>query len=161
MTGLVLNRRASSAVAIAIVLGAVTWSPAQTNQILQVGDRLRTLRRSPELKLRHGPAAIEAFAALQRSILERFAPLLRPGGRLAYITCSILAAENEEVARAFGAAHPELHEVESAWGRESLPAACREGARLRLDPVRTGTDGFFIALWQRVQSLHAAADDAR
>jgi 16S rRNA (cytosine967-C5)-methyltransferase len=108
-----------------------------------------TLRRNPELKLRHGPDDIRAFAALQRAILERFLPLVRPGGRIAYASCSILAEENEQVAAAFSAAHPEIEEAGSVWAAAHLPAACREGSRLRIDPVTAGTDGFFVAMWRR------------
>jgi 16S rRNA (cytosine967-C5)-methyltransferase len=110
---------------------------------------LGTLRRNPELKLRHGPEDVRAHARLQRAILERFLPLVKPGGRIAYATCSILAEENEEVAAAFAAAHPGLEEVASTWAATHLPAACREGTRLRIDPVTAGTDGFFVAMWRR------------
>jgi 16S rRNA (cytosine967-C5)-methyltransferase len=109
-----------------------------------------TLRRNPELKLRHGPDDVRAFATLQRAILERFLPLMKPGGRIAYATCSILAEENEDVAAAFAAAHPEIEEAASAWAAAHLPAACPEGTRLRIDPVTAGTDGFFVAMWRRM-----------
>jgi 16S rRNA (cytosine967-C5)-methyltransferase len=152
-----LERRAAVA-GVAGAIERVTIAPTGPLPGLPAGDLvlvdtpcsgLGTLRRSPELKLRHDPAAIDAFAALQRSILERFAPLVRPGGRLAYVTCSLLAAENELVARCFTAAHAELLPTGSSWARKHLPAACLEGPYVRLDPVRSGTDCFFIALWQR------------
>ncbi len=110
-----------------------------------------TLRRSPDLKLRYGPGDVTAFARTQRAILERFAPLVEPGGRIAYVTCSVLAEENEEVAASFGAAHPELEEWVPEWGRTHLPPECFCGAYVRLDPVRTGTDGFFLAMWRSRQ----------
>ena len=108
---------------------------------------LGTLRRNPELKLRYSPDDVSCFAALQRRILERFLPLVRPGGRLAYSTCSILAEENEEVARSLGSAHPELVEWVSPWARSTLPAECFRENFISLDPVRSGTDGFFLAVW--------------
>jgi 16S rRNA (cytosine967-C5)-methyltransferase len=110
---------------------------------------LGTLRRNPELKLRYGPEDIAAFARTQREILERFAPLVRPGGRLAYSTCSLLAAENEGVARAFAGAHPEFEPLRSDWARARLPLPALDGDFIRLDPLRTGTDGFFLAMWRR------------
>jgi 16S rRNA (cytosine967-C5)-methyltransferase len=108
-----------------------------------------TLRRNPELKLRHGPGDVARFADLQRSLLERFLPLLKPGGRIAYATCSLLAAENEEVAGAFAAAHPELEESPSTFAATHLPPACVEGGRIRIDPASAGTDGFFMGVWRR------------
>jgi 16S rRNA (cytosine967-C5)-methyltransferase len=114
-----------------------------------------TLRRNPDLKLRYGPADIAAFSATQREILERFSSRVKPGGRLAYVTCSLLRAENDAVASAFEAAHPEFDAYPSRWGKASLPGESLEGGRLRLDPVLTGTDGFFVSLWKKKQVLQS------
>jgi 16S rRNA (cytosine967-C5)-methyltransferase len=108
---------------------------------------LGTLRRNPELKLRWTPGDIPRFAALQASILERFLPLVRPGGRLAYVTCSILAEENEDVARGFERAHPDLVRHEPRWAMENLPSACVRDRAVRIDPATAGTDGFFVVSW--------------
>jgi len=119
---------------------------------------LGTLRRNPDLKRRHGPDDIRAFATTQQSILRRFAPLVKPGGRLAYATCSILAEENDDIARSFASEHGDFAEWRSPWARERLPEACWRGNWLILDPWRTRTDGFFLAVWERQtgsQSLHA------
>jgi 16S rRNA (cytosine967-C5)-methyltransferase len=110
---------------------------------------LGTLRRNPELKMRHGPPDIDRFQGAQLHLLERWAPLVRPGGRLAYVTCSILRAENEEVAGSFSARHPEFTLCTSRWAKEHLPAGCLRGGHLHLDPVIPGTDGFFLAQWRR------------
>ena len=110
---------------------------------------LGTLRRNPELKLRWTPEDIGRFAALQASILERFLPLARPGGRIAYLTCSILAEENEDVARAFEKAHPELARLEPRWAVENLPRACVRDRSVRIDPASGGTDGFYVVSWTR------------
>ena len=115
---------------------------------------LGTLRRNPDLKWRMSPKAIEELQVKQQAILAGAARLLKPGGRLVYATCSLLAAENEAVAAAFDA--------ERASDFEPLPAAellaaahvaggevlC-EGAHLRLWPQRHQTDGFFAAAWRR------------
>ena len=85
------------------------------------------LRRNPELRLRAPDLA--ALAAQQLAILEAAARLVRPGGRLVYATCSVLAEENERVVKAFLAAHP-------AFGAQ---------AELVLLPHRDGTDGFYAA----------------
>jgi 16S rRNA (cytosine967-C5)-methyltransferase len=114
---------------------------------------LGTLRRNPDLKWRQNPQSIEEMAAKQLAILSSAARLLKSGGRLVYATCSILQAENEDVAQAFGQAHPEFEAVPvdpvlQALGLASAADLCT-GPYLRLWPHRHGTDGFFAALWQR------------
>ncbi len=110
-----------------------------------------TIRRNPDLKLRYEAQDCAAFGEAQKRLLERYAPLVKPGGRLAYSACSILAVETEEVARAFEAAHPEFEPYRSTWAIKRLPAGCLDGNRVRLDPVLTATDGFFLAQWTRVK----------
>ena len=87
--------------------------------------------------------------------------LLKPGGRLAYVTCSMLARENEASADAFEAAHPEFRPVSIIPGAAGQArgfltqaagakfAELASGARLRLSPASADTDGFFIALYER------------
>jgi 16S rRNA (cytosine967-C5)-methyltransferase len=108
-----------------------------------------TLRRNPDLKWRHGEPAIAELAAKQARILRAAARLVKPGGRLVYATCSILPEENEAVAAAFAAEHPEF----KALACNELLAAQRielnTGAQLRLWPHRHGTDGFFAAAFQK------------
>src|SRR6185295_17426487 len=70
-----------------------------------------TLRRNPELKWRYGPEAVGELVEKQGRILAAASRLLKPGGRLVYATCSLLAEENEAVAAAFGAAHPEFEPI--------------------------------------------------
>jgi 16S rRNA (cytosine967-C5)-methyltransferase len=91
-----------------------------------------TLRRNPELRLRTPDLA--ALAARQRAILDAAARLVRPGGRLVYATCSVLREENEDVARGFLDAHPELQP---------------QGEPLVLLPHRDGTDGFYAVRFTR------------
>ncbi|MCB2038597.1 MAG: SAM-dependent methyltransferase, partial [Ottowia sp.] len=82
------------------------------------------------------------------------AALVKPGGRLVYATCSLLAEENEAVAEAFSADERDfvpLHAGErlaalKVPGADTLATAA---GHLRLWPHRHGTDGFFAALWQR------------
>lgn len=116
---------------------------------------LGTLRRSPDLKWRQPQAAVAGFAVQQGQILARAARLLRPGGRLVYATCSLLEQENEAVAAAFGAAHPDFDSEPVAAFLTGLkvPDAAQlcsaDGLYLRLWPHRHGTDGFFAAAWKR------------
>jgi len=109
-----------------------------------------TLRRNPDLKWRHGPAAIDELAAKQRRILDAAARLLKPGGRLVYATCSILQEENERVANAFEAAHPAFVPLSCAGLLAAQRIEVDSGPRLRLWPHVHGTDGFFAAAFQRV-----------
>jgi 16S rRNA (cytosine967-C5)-methyltransferase len=108
-----------------------------------------TLRRNPDLKWRHGPAALEQLVQKQRTILAAASRLLKPGGRLVYATCSILREENEAVADEFLASHPHF----GALACNELLAAQRialdTGTHLRLWPHLHGTDGFFAAVFAR------------
>lgn len=114
---------------------------------------LGTLRRSPDLKWRQTPASIDVLCAQQRSILEQAARLVKAGGRLVYATCSLLAIENEAIARTFEQSHPEFTSVDAAAAlnrcRVGCGAALVDGPRLRLWPHRHRTDGFYAAIWQR------------
>jgi 16S rRNA (cytosine967-C5)-methyltransferase len=115
---------------------------------------LGTLRRNPDMKWRQSPKTLEALQAQQTAILAGAARLLKPGGRLVYATCSLLAAENEKVAEAFTAERasdfsplPALEALQAA--RAGQPEALVTGPYLRLWPHRHGTDGFFAAVWQK------------
>jgi len=115
---------------------------------------LGTLRRNPDLKWRQSPKALEELQAKQTAILASAARLLKPGGRLVYATCSLLAVENERIAEAFNAAHgvdfepvPALAALEAA--HVESPAPLVTGLYLRLWPHRHHTDGFFAAVWQK------------
>ena len=119
---------------------------------------LGTIRRNPELKMRWVETDLARFGALQRSILARFAPLVRPGGRLVYVTCSFLREECEDVAGAFEAAHPEFEPSPSYWASTRLPPIAIDGHRIRLDPLATETDAFFIASWRRSKATELDAD---
>ncbi len=118
-----------------------------------------TWRRHPEAAWRLTPETVERLAALQAAILARAARLLSPGGRLVYATCSVLEAENRAVAAAFAQARPDLRSVPIASAaetpllsdaaRERLAALADPPHMLQLTPRRTGTDGFFAALFER------------
>ncbi len=115
---------------------------------------LGTLRRNPDLKWRQSPKAVAELQAKQQAILASAARLLKPGGRLVYATCSLLADENEAVAEGFTAAHagqftalPALDVLKSA--RVEAPEPLVEGPYLRLWPQRHQTDGFFAAVWEK------------
>ncbi len=115
---------------------------------------LGTLRRNPDLKWRQSPKALEELRVKQAAILTSAARLLKPGGRLVYATCSLLASENEAIAEAFNAEQGAAFEPVAA--EQALLAAHVEraselvqGPYLRLWPHQHSTDGFFAAVWTR------------
>ncbi|MFO1328230.1 MAG: RsmB/NOP family class I SAM-dependent RNA methyltransferase [Rubrivivax sp.] len=115
---------------------------------------LGTLRRNPDLKWRQSPASVAELAVKQQAILAAAARLLKPGGRLVYATCSLLRAENQQVAQAFEAEHGRdfapLPAAEAlAAAHVADPGTLVDGPWLRLWPHRHHTDGFFAAVWQR------------
>lgn len=123
-------------------------SPAHLVLVDSPCTGLGTLRRNPEAKNRYGPEDVERFQSLQLEILERFAGLVRPRGRLVYVTCSFLDAECDEVVELFEKKHPEFSPSPSFWASKRLPAVCLDGHKIRLGPSTTGSDAFFIASWQ-------------
>jgi len=108
-----------------------------------------TLRRNPDLKWRHDAHAVAELAAKQSRILAAAAKLVKPGGRLMYATCSILAEENDAVAEHFAAAHPAFTPLACGVLLAAQRVALDTGARLRLWPHLHGTDGFFAAAFER------------
>jgi 16S rRNA (cytosine967-C5)-methyltransferase len=108
-------------------------------------------RRHPGARWRLTPADLERYKGLQREVLKQGAALVKPGGRLIYITCSLLPEENQDQAEAFLAGAPDFTAlpVAQAW-RERMTAAYPGGdPYLTLTPARQGTDGFFVAIFQR------------
>ncbi|MBS0428747.1 MAG: RsmB/NOP family class I SAM-dependent RNA methyltransferase [Proteobacteria bacterium] len=119
---------------------------------------LGTLRRNPDLKWRQSPGSVKELEQKQAAILRSAARLVKSGGRLVYATCSVLPEENEAIAEAFAAEHPDFVPVEAGQllaglkveGAARLAAGGEGGQRyLRLWPHRHGTDGFFAAVWNR------------
>jgi 16S rRNA (cytosine967-C5)-methyltransferase len=113
-------------------------------------------RRNPDAKWRVRPGALEQRIRAQDEVLAQAAPLVRAGGRIAYITCSLLEEENGARVRAFLAAHPEYTVLPVEEAVRALPEPAKfqsavlatpEG--LTMTPRRTGTDGFFVAIMAR------------
>lgn len=117
-----------------------------------------TWRRNPDAKWRMRPGALDIRLKDQAEVLDRAAGLVKPGGRIAYVTCSVLPAENGEQVRSFVARHPEfsiqpLNETASVlWDKaeEFENAALRSREGWLMTPRRTSTDGFFVAVLRKV-----------
>jgi 16S rRNA (cytosine967-C5)-methyltransferase len=99
-----------------------------------------TWRRNPEARWRLSPERLARVAATQAQVLDVAAGLVKPGGALVYIVCSLLDAEGTDQVEAFLARH-------EGWRVEVpvLPAGRAHGRGVRLDPASDGTDGFFVA----------------
>jgi len=99
-----------------------------------------TWRRNPEGRWRLGEGQLERYVAVQARLLDLAVALVRPGGRIVFITCSLLDEEGRDQVDRFLAAHPDWHAVEP-----DLPLGLAHGPGIRLSPQRDGCDGFFIA----------------
>ena len=110
---------------------------------------LGTLRRNPDVKWRVRPESITELKVKQLSILNGAARLVKPGGRLVYATCSILAEENEEIVTQFLAANDtfSLVPVKAVLEEQRIPLDMDD--YLKLLPHRHQTDGFFAAVLER------------
>ncbi len=114
-----------------------------------------TWRRNPDAKWRMRPGALEQRMQEQERALERAAKYAKPGGRLVYVTCSLLREENEDRIAAFLAAHPEFAAADmeavarDAGLEELLDVATRGDYGFTLRPSRVGADGFFVCAMTR------------
>lgn len=97
------------------------------------------IRRHPDIKLLRRAEDIPQLAENQRRLLTSLWPLLVPGGRLLYITCSVFREENEAVVQAFIEAHPDAGTLAQGPGR-----VC--GAGHQILPGEGDQDGFFYAV---------------
>ncbi|MEG3143973.1 RsmB/NOP family class I SAM-dependent RNA methyltransferase [Sphingomonas sp. RT2P30] len=103
-----------------------------------------TWRRNPEARWRLTPDRLTRLAATQRHVLSLGAKLVKPGGALVYIVCSLLDEEGAGQAAAFLDSHPD-------WRADTLdlPAGRAHGPGIRLTPAHDATDGFFVARLRR------------
>ncbi len=118
-----------------------------------------TWRRRPDAKWRLSQAQLEQRIADQNEVLALAEPKVKPGGRLVYVTCSLLPEENEDRVAEFLGGHPDfaLADAAAVWRAalgDDLPEAFRApvaglGDAIRLTPASAGTDGFFVAVMRR------------
>jgi 16S rRNA (cytosine967-C5)-methyltransferase len=109
-------------------------------------------RRNPDARWRFAPEHLERLKNTQDELLDQTAPLVKAGGRLAYITCSLLPEENGDRVQAFLARTPAFRvvPVPEVWAQVFTAPPPSTDAFLTLTPARNGTDGFFIAILERV-----------
>ncbi|ODR98515.1 MFS transporter [Methyloceanibacter methanicus] len=114
-----------------------------------------TWRRRPDAKWRLSPDMLAARVADQAAVLDAGAALVKPGGSLTYITCSVLPPENREQVDGFLSRHPDfaVKPWREAWDAaidaEAPPSADGSDETLLMTPRSHGTDGFFVASLER------------
>jgi 16S rRNA (cytosine967-C5)-methyltransferase len=113
---------------------------------------LGTLRRNPDLKWRQTEMDVAELSIKQGNILDAAAKLVKPGGRLVYATCSLLREENEAIAEAFLAKHPEFKQLNAAEILAQQKVDLDTGSALIMLPHLHGTDGFFAMAFERITS---------
>jgi 16S rRNA (cytosine967-C5)-methyltransferase len=110
-----------------------------------------TWRRNPDAKWRLRPGSLEARIKEQAIVLDRAAHLVRSGGRLLYITCSVLEAENDGAVSAFLSRHEgmKIADISSRFKEFSLkPRQTQHG--YMMTPYTTGTDGFYVCAMNKL-----------
>lgn len=116
-----------------------------------------TWRRNPDQRWRLSSAQIAEYASVQLALLTEAAQMVKSGGRLVYMTCSILHEENEAVVDAFfatqGTINWKLANFKPIWNKilpgEAPQTAAKNEAMLQFVPHQHQTDGFFVAIIEK------------
>ncbi len=108
------------------------------------------IRRHPDIKLLRRRSDIDRLRDVQLSILEALWPLLAPGGRLLYVTCSVLAAENDGVVRAFLENARDAREDDVLPNNNISDVMLRKARGFQVLPGTVGLDGFYFACLDKV-----------
>ena len=127
---------------------ALAWEPKhQFDAILLDAPCSATgvIRRHPDIKLLRRADDIDELSALQGRMLAALWPLLRPGGRLLYATCSVLAAENEDVVRRFLESDSAAEEDPVLPNNNIRDVMRRKACGFQILPGAAGMDGFYYA----------------
>ncbi|WP_342551932.1 16S rRNA (cytosine(967)-C(5))-methyltransferase RsmB [Paenibacillus sp. FSL R7-0652] len=112
---------------------------------------LGVIRRKPDVKWTKSASDIEEISSLQRELLDRAAPLLKPGGILVYSTCTIEASENEEMVADFLNRHPEYRAIGTPfWSQPEAANWKPVNGGVQILPQYAHSDGFYIARLTRV-----------
>jgi 16S rRNA (cytosine967-C5)-methyltransferase len=131
----------------------VPWQAAAFDRVLAdvPCSGLGSLRRRPEARWRKTPADIPELAALQRGLLNSAIESVRPGGVVAYVTCSPHLAETRDVVTAVAAARTDVRILDAPALLPEVPdlAAPSDSRFAQFWPHRHGTDAMFLALLSR------------
>jgi len=107
------------------------------------------IRRHPDIKMLRRMSDIVNLAACQQAMLEALWPTLAPGGTLLYVTCSVLAAENDEVTGKFLAEHSDALENDVLPNNNIRDLMHRKACGYQILPGSAGLDGFYYAALQK------------
>ncbi len=126
------------------------FAPASFDRVLVDApcSGVGALRRRPESRWRRTAEDVSALVPLQRALLTSALELVRPGGAVAYVTCSPLVAETRGVVDAVLGERPDVREEDARALLEQVPHV-GEGPSVQLWPHRHGTDAMFMALLRR------------
>ena len=111
-----------------------------------------TWRRSPDAKFRLTAQKLFGLNQIQAELLSIAAAKTKIGGRIIYITCSVLPDENEDIINAFLRAHQEFAplDISKLWEQKiNAPYPHGNQQMLRMSPLTTNTDGFFITVLEK------------
>ena len=108
------------------------------------------IRRHPDIKLLRRETDIATLAALQRAMLEALWMALKPSGRLLYVTCSVLAEENDVLVGGFLAAHDDAREDRSLHNNNIHDLMCEKTCGYQVLPGTEGLDGFYFACLEKL-----------
>jgi 16S rRNA (cytosine967-C5)-methyltransferase len=107
------------------------------------------IRRHPDIRLLRRDSDIANFAKLQNELLSGLWPLLAPGGRLLYVTCSVLNEENEAVVESFLASQRDAHESKVLPDNNIHDLMHRRTRGYQVLPGTGGLDGFYYACLEK------------
>jgi len=146
--------------------GAFNIRPLEVSSLAELSDKyheyfdvvfvdapcsgLGTIRRNPGMKWTVTEETVNEVSQKQSEILGQCAPLIKPGGRLVYATCTLLRQENEDVVTGFVEANTNFSFInpDAMLANAGLNQA-RSGNFIKLLPHLHGTDGFFCAFLER------------
>lgn len=149
------RRAGATIIRIADTRGGPAWSKGKFDVVLVDApcSGSGTWRRSPEQKWRLTQDRLNEHIGTQSWLIDDGARHTKPGGRLVYVTCSLLTCENEDVCAAFLARNGDFRLVPAAraWTEAGLPEPPPPGVGeyFRASPYRTATDGFFACIMER------------
>ena len=139
----------------------VPWSPGTFDRVLAdvPCSGLGSLRRRPEARWRKTPADVAGLAVLQRALLNSAIDSVRPGGVVAYVTCSPHLTETRDIVTAVAQGRDDVTILDTPAALPEVPALRGHGSQdsgpSRFDqfwPHRHDTDAIFLALLSRLPS---------
>jgi 16S rRNA (cytosine967-C5)-methyltransferase len=149
-----VRRAADPAAAVAVVDGTrPAWRPGTFDRVIAdvPCSGLGALRRRPEARWRRGPETIARLGPLQRSLLGSALDAVRPGGVVAYVTCSPHLAETRVVVEDVLRGRDDAERLDARAYLEEVPDL-GDGPYAQFWPHRHGTDAMFLALLRRRRS---------